>query len=72
VFKYIIAGDGYRALAVHSEMNMIELQNYVRRASHRLHSDGHDLVFRWGTLDLVNPRVMMYGDFVDTSPAIIN
>ena len=45
MFKYIISGNGYKALAVHSSLNWIEFKEYLRLRSERIHPEGTDTVF---------------------------
>jgi hypothetical protein len=71
MFKYIIRGNNYRALAVHSDLGLLAMQDYVRKYSRKLHEDSTARVFTWGSLDLVDPVVYTAGDFVDHLPALI-
>jgi len=71
MFKYIISGNGYKALAVHSSLNWIEFKEYVRSRSERIHPEGTDTVFKWGVLEFVNPKVFGVEEFADYLPAII-
>ena len=71
MFKYIIKGDGYKALSVHTDMTYNEFLEYVRIKSVKIHIDGTDKIFRWGTLELINPKVMSLYDFSNYVPALI-
>jgi hypothetical protein len=71
MYKYVITGNGYKALSVHSDMNILEIQDYIRSHSKKIHEDSHDTVFSWAFVDFVNPRVMLVSDFVDFLPALI-
>jgi len=70
-FRYIIRGNGYKAVAVHSDMNLLEFQDYVREHSEKIHPSCRDFVFRIGVIELVNPEVMTIGDFADWCPFLI-
>jgi hypothetical protein len=71
MFKYIIKGEQRKALAVHSDLNWLEFSEYIRVRSVKFHKDGTDTVFRWGGVEIINPKVMSAGDFVDFLPALI-
>lgn len=71
MYKYVIVGNGYKAMAIHSDMLWNELQDYVRFHSKKIHKDSHDTVFSWGVIDFVNPKVMLLSEFGDTMPALI-
>lgn len=61
--RYIIKADGQRAFPVHSDLSLKELQEYVRKNSK---SD----IFRVGSLEYINPKVMTVEDFADCCPLI--
>ena len=70
-FKYVIRAEGCMAVAVHSDMNFLEFEEYVREHSEKFHPKGRDTLFRIGVIELVNPVVMMASDFVNFSPFLI-
>jgi len=70
-WKYIIKGEERIALPVHSSMQFHEMQEYIRINSKKLHPKGHDRIFMWGTIEIVNPMVMTIEDFADWCPALI-
>lgn len=70
-FRYIIAGDNDRAIAIHSDKNWNEMHDYVRQQSRFLHKDSHVRVFTMGVTELVNPKVMTPTDFVNYCPYLI-
>jgi hypothetical protein len=70
MYKYIIRGDDFMALAVHSEMLWHDFAEYVRVQS--LPRNKREMpCFKWGVLELVNPKVMSPNDFADFLPALI-
>jgi hypothetical protein len=71
IFKYIVAGNGSKAVAVHSSLNLTDMSEYVRVRSKRVCEDGNDTVFNIGVIKLVNPRVYCPSDFADFSPYLI-
>lgn len=71
MYKYIIIGNTYKALAVHSDMLLNEIQDYVRSRSKKISDDSYDMIFRWGMVEFVNPKVMLPSQFIDTCPALI-
>ena len=71
MYKYVIVGNGLKAMPIHSDMLLPEIQDYVRNRSKKIHEDSHDTVFSWGTIDFVNPKVMMVSEFADILPALI-
>lgn len=73
IFKYVIAGNGSKAIAVHSSMNLSEFTAFVRNKSRKIHPDGNDVVFSHGlgVVELVNPVVFMGSDFGDHLPHMI-
>lgn len=70
-YKYIIAGDGNMAVAVHSGMNWMDFAEYVRVSSKKLHPKGRDRVFRLGGIELVNPIVYSPSEFADHLPHLL-
>jgi hypothetical protein len=70
-FKYVIAGNGCKAIAVHSGLNLPDMQDYIREKSKKFHEDGDDRVFRMGAIELVNPIVYCANDFADRLPYLI-
>jgi hypothetical protein len=70
-WKYILTGQGMKAMAVHSSLNLLELQDFVRERSVRIHPDSLDRVFRWGSIEFVNPKVFTRDSYVDYLPALI-
>lgn len=71
MFKYIIKGNNSKAIACRSEMNLFELQGYVRLHSKKLHPEGFETVFHIGAIELVDPKVMTPEDFVNFCPYIM-
>uniref|UniRef100_A0A6M3XPU7 Uncharacterized protein n=1 Tax=viral metagenome TaxID=1070528 RepID=A0A6M3XPU7_9ZZZZ len=71
MWKYILSGQGMRAMAVHSDLNLLEFQDFIREHSERLHADSYDTVFRWSAIEFINPKVFTRDSFVDYIPALI-
>jgi hypothetical protein len=71
MFQYIIKGDCFKAVAVKSEMNHMEMGDYVREHSKKIHNESYDRVFSLGAIDIVNPKVMSPNDFANCGPYII-
>lgn len=72
MWKYVITGNKHKALAVHSNMDYLRFRDYVREHSVKLHDDSFDVVFKWGAIDFVNPKVMLKDDFMNYGAAIID
>ena len=69
---YIIKGNCHKAVAVRSHMNHMEMEEYVRAHSKKVHKDSYDMVFTFGlSTDLVNPKVMSPNDFANHGPYIV-
>ena len=71
MFKYILTGNGSKATAIRSSLNCMEIKDYVRENSHKLHPESSDVVFRIGMIEFVNPQVMSADDFVDFGPYFV-
>jgi len=53
-------------------MNHLEMEEYVRAHSKKVHKDSYDTVFTFGlSTDLVNPKVMSPNDFANHGPYIV-
>jgi hypothetical protein len=70
-FRYVITGDDYMALAVHSEMPYDVFKAHIRKETHKIHPKGRDTVWRWGIVEFINPTVLMSDDFVNGYHALI-
>jgi len=70
-WKYILCGQGMKAMAVHSSLRILEFKDYVREHSTEIHRDSHDRVFRWGSQEFINPKVFTRDSYVDYLPALI-
>ena len=70
-YKYIITGEGSIAKVFHSDLDCIEFEKYFKANTKKFHPKGHDKIFRWGSLEFINPRLMCVSDFVDFGPAIV-
>jgi hypothetical protein len=46
----------------------MEIKDYVRENSHKLHPESNDVVFKVGFIEFVNPEVMSKEDFIDFLP----
>lgn len=64
-FVYIITGNGYKAMPVHSDLGLDEFNDYIRSQLWKPHKDSHELIFTWGTQDFVNPNVYCVDDYVN-------
>ena len=71
MYRYVITGNGLKALPVHSELGFFEMESLVRAQSKPLHPDSTDTVWRWGIDEFVNPKVRMLDDFINTGPALM-
>jgi len=69
--NYIIKGDCSKAVAVKSEMIYMDMEDYVRKHSKKIHKESYDIVFSLGAIDIVNPKVMSPNDFANCGPYII-
>ena len=69
--KYILTGNRCKAIAIRSSLNCMEIKDYVRENSHKLHPEGDDVVFKVGMIEFINPQVMSPGDFADFCPHFI-
>jgi hypothetical protein len=70
-WKYILYGEGMKSMAVHSSLNWLEFREFIRVNSIKTHPGGSDVVFRWGVIDFINPRIFTAAEFVDYLPALI-
>ena len=70
-FRYIIRGNGCKAVAVHSDLGWLEMKEWVRENSECIHPNSYDRLLRLGTIELVNPEVMTIDDFADFCPHLI-
>ena len=70
-YAYILRANNSKAMAIHSDLVLEDIQEYVRERCEKLHEDGTDVVFRWGVTEFVNPVVMFVGDYGDYLPALI-
>lgn len=70
-YVYILRGSGCKAVVIHSGLNWLEISEYVRLNSQRIHPDGSETIFRLGGIEFVNPEVMSVQDFVDRGPYLI-
>lgn len=64
MFKYIIRADGYMAIGVKSEMNLLEFQDYVREQS-KPRNKREMPCFMVGCVEFINPQVMSVNDFAE-------
>ena len=70
-FAYILKGNGMKAMPIHSDLMLGEIQEYIRKRSKKIHKDGRDVVFRFGVTEFINPEIMMVDDYVDFLPALL-
>lgn len=70
-FRYIIKGAGYMALPVKSELNLDEFTELIMMQSKKLHPKGTDWIWKWGTIEFVNPQVFTPDDFCEYGCALI-
>lgn len=70
-FTYVITGNGMKAMPVASELNLLELQELVRRQSKPIHPESTERVWSWGVVEFVNPQVHTLSDFGQRGPALI-
>ncbi len=71
MFKYILTGNRCKAISIHSSLNCMEIKDYIRENSHKLHPEGDDVVFKVGIMEFVNPEVMSKEDFIDRLPYLV-
>ena len=70
MFKYILVGDGYMATPIHSEMNWLEMEDYIRRVS-APRTKREKPCFQLGVWEFINPRVMSVNDYADMLPLLM-
>lgn len=70
-FRYVITGKGMMALAVHSDLNWIEFEDCIKRQTNKIHPKGADTIWRWGTIEFINPQIKTADSFLDFCPALI-
>ena len=70
-FIYVLVGNGYMAMPVKSSLSYLKMKDHIRTNSRKIHKNSHETVFSWGTIDFVNPEIMMVSDFAQRSPALI-
>ena len=70
-FRYIIRGQGMKAMPVNSDLSLEEMKDLIRSQSNYLHKDSTDTIWTWGTQDFINPKVMMVDDYMNFLPALI-
>jgi len=68
IFKYVLTGNGEKAMPVHSERTYAELEAFIRKNCKQ--EDG-ETVFIFGTSKFVNPKIKLPGEFVESTPAIL-
>lgn len=60
-FKYVITGDNYMALPIHSERLFLDLRKYVEKED----------TFRWGIFEFKNPQLWPYEDWINHMPGLL-
>lgn len=70
-YKYIIKGDGMMALPVHSDLNWMEFIDYFYKEVKKIHPKGRDTIWTWGTIEFINPKVVLIDNFMDRGAALI-
>lgn len=68
-FRYVITGDHHMAHPIHSNLNYLEMEDYVRR--HTKCNEYSLPVFRIGVLQFYNPIVYMVDDWANLLPLLI-
>lgn len=68
MFTYVIKGEGYMALPVKSELNLIEFKLLIKNQCKLV--DGNN-VWYWGIFGFVNPIVYTLSDFGEIGAALI-
>jgi hypothetical protein len=71
LYTYIIVGDGLMAHPFKSDLNWFEFVEYIKDHSVKTHPKGQDTVWCWGTIEFMNPRVMMLNDFANYMAGIL-
>ena len=71
MWKYVLVGNGMTTMPIHSDMCLMELVEYIRNESKKIHPKSNDTIFKWGVIEFVNPRVFTLNDFVNNCPALI-
>jgi len=73
MYKYLIAGDHYVAVPVHSDLNWNEFNDYMRTQYKKIHPKGKDIVWKCGIsgMEVINPRVTTPDDYADFGPYFI-
>jgi len=71
MFTYVIKGEGMMALPVKSDLNWNEFKFLIKSRTRKLHPKAHDLVFKWGIIEFINPQVMTLKDFGSYCPALM-
>ena len=64
-YKYIITGDDYKALVVHSELLYPDMKERVREKT-------VDNVFRYGIVEFKNPKLWLAEDYLNSMPVHVH
>lgn len=71
MYQYIITGDHYMAMPVHTDLNCIQMEEWFKRRVTKIHPKCSDTVFRWGSTEFINPKLKSVGDFMLFLPALV-
>jgi hypothetical protein len=72
MYNYILVGNNSMAVAIKSELLLLELQDLVRSRSKKVHPKSYESVFRLGVIEFINPEVMLPSDFCNRFPYILS
>lgn len=70
-YKYILRAEGRVGIAIHSDLSMSEMQNYIRSKSKKFHPKGNDTYITLGVTDYINPEIMSVEDYANFNPYLI-
>ena len=65
MFRYIITGNGMKALAVKSDLNFTDFQELIKRQSRKSHPEGQERIWSYGMIDFVDPQVHTLDSFAN-------
>lgn len=71
MYSYVITGNGYKALPVKSELGFSELEKLIRMQSRSVGPGSTEMVWNWGVIEFINPKVHILQDYANTAPALM-
>lgn len=76
MFNYIVmaqskAGEPRIGIPFKTNMDLFEFRDYISERCEKIHPNSRDVVWRYSTWELVNPRVFIPSEYVNFIPCII-